>query len=373
MKAPHKIAFIGGGINSVVGAVHFSASRMDNKFALVSGCFSRNSETNKQTADKWGISNNRIYSNWMTLLENEVNSIDAVVILTPTPTHAEITLEALKRGYAVISEKSVAMNSHEAMPIAKYLNKNNGFLSVVYNYTGYPMVKEIEQIIKSGKLGNINQIHIEMPQDIYSRLDMNQIQSWRNVDGTIPTISLDLGIHLHHLVDYLTGQKATSVIGEEFTNGSNQNIIDNVICTARYSDQLRCQMWFGKTAAGSRNGLRIRIFGDKGSIEWIQTNPEEIVINTSVGERMILDRASPNTQVCSDTRYNRFKAGHPIGFLEAFSNWYSDVNNELENYKNGIKQKEDYVYGIKNAIEGLQFFESVTESSKKRCWINIPK
>lgn len=373
MIKPYKLAFIGGGINSVIGSVHFSASRMDNKFVPVSGCFSRNAEINRQTAERWGIEDNRLYSDWVSLLDNEINSVDAVVILTPTPTHAEITLEALKRGYAVICEKSIAMNVQEAMPIATHLKKNDGFLSVVYNYTGYPIVKEMKHIISSNKLGKINQIHIEMPQDIYTRLNTNKIQSWRNIDGIMPTISLDLGIHLHHMVSYLVDQKATSVIGEEFTNGNNPNITDNVICIAKYANQLRCQMWFGKTAAGIRNGLKIRVFGEIGSMEWLQTNPEELVLNYSKGERMILDRANTEVHICSDTRYNRFKAGHPIGFLEAFSNWYSDVHNELENHKNGIKQPDDYVYGINRAINGLKFFESVTESSKKRCWINIPE
>lgn len=207
MSSVLKIGFIGGGINSAVGNTHRIACQMDHRWQLVAGCFSTHSNVNRETADSWGVEPSRRYDDWRIFLENEQGNLDAIGLLTPTPLHAEMAVEALHRGFAVICEKTMAASSREAAAICRAVEENNGFLAVTYNYTGYPMLRELRQMIVDGKLGTVNLVQIEMPQEGFARLNKHgqkpQPQAWRLHDGNIPIISLDLGSHLHHMIFFL--------------------------------------------------------------------------------------------------------------------------------------------------------------------------
>ncbi|NCB40309.1 MAG: Gfo/Idh/MocA family oxidoreductase [Erysipelotrichia bacterium] len=369
---PLALAFIGGSIKSAVGYAHFAACHLDNRWKLVAGCFSRGEAINSETALQWGVSFERLYSDWRQLIEREKGRLDAVVIITPTPNHAEMVLAALQAGYAVICEKSLALSSADAEPICRYLEKKSGFLAVTFNYAGYPMIRELKKLIESEKLGKIQQVHIEMPQESFRRLTHSgtppQPQAWRIKDHEIPTISLDLGVHMHHLVGFLTGEKPLWVIGDQTTFGWHPDVIDNVTCMAKYTGNMRCQMWFSKTAIGSRNGLKLRILGDAGSAEWIQVNPEELHLSFADGRRMTLDRASDSLLVARQPRYNRFKAGHPAGFIEAFANLYADLADNIMLFNNNEPASWEYLCDAKTAVEGLRFFEAVCRSNSCSCW-----
>ncbi len=206
-----KIAFIGGGINSAVGNTHKIASQMDGRFKLVAGCFSRHDDINVKTGEAWGVDPERVYKNWLDLLLNEKERINAVVVLTPTDNHTEIVIRSIEAGYPVICEKALTTSSRDAIRIKEALEKHEGFLAVTFNYTGYPMLRELKLMLSNGRFGKLNQIHIEMPQEGFIKLDKtgNQIipQAWRLHDGSLPTISLDLGVHMHSIIEFLTGEE----------------------------------------------------------------------------------------------------------------------------------------------------------------------
>ena len=264
----------------------------------------------------------------MELLSNEVNNVDAVVILTPTPSHYEMILKALDLGYAVISEKALAMTHQEGLDISNKIEEKKAFFAVTHNYTGYPILRELQRMIKDNKLGKITHINIEMPQESFTRLDINgnkpQPQNWRLEDKIIPGISLDLGAHLQHIIYFLTNENPLSLVADQSTFGYFKDIIDDVTCLAKYRSGMKTQMWYGKSSLGHRNGLRVRVYGTQGSAEWFQMQPEELLFHTINGDRMIIDRAS-NVTVANQLRYNRFKSGHPAGFIEAFGNLYVDI------------------------------------------------
>ena len=157
-KEPYQIAFIGGGINSAIGEVHKAASQMDGHFELVAGAFSTHAETNQQTAAAWGVAPERTYGSYRELLEAEKGKLDAVVVLAPTDLHKDIVIDALKAGFPVICEKSLATSVEEGEAIAKVVAETKGFFCTTYNYTGYPMVRELKQFIADGKLGKIQQV-----------------------------------------------------------------------------------------------------------------------------------------------------------------------------------------------------------------------
>ncbi len=372
-EEPLKLGFIGGGINSAVGYTHKIASQMDNRWKLVAGCFSTHEDINFATAEKYGVEKNRVYYKYLDFLQNETK-LDAISVLTPTIHHAEVIVEALKRGYSIICEKALTGTVHEAHKICGEVEKNNAWLAVTYNYTGYPMIRELRQMILDGILGTIHCIQIEMPQEGFIRYIKDGTkpnpQSWRLKDGDIPTISLDLGVHLHQMVHFFTGEKPLEVIADQSSNGFFKQIIDNVMCIARYSNDIKVQMWYSKSAIGYRNGLKLRIFGNEGSAEWYQMQPEELLFYDKYGKSEIIDRAS-YVSLADNVRYNRFKSGHPAGFIEAFANQYYDLADSLISFKKGIAYKSPYVFEAKIAEEGLKMMEAIALSAKKHAWQKV--
>lgn len=371
---PFKLGFIGGGLNSAVGNTHRIASQMDHRWILVSGCFSTNNKINRETASQWGIDKSRLYDDWRVLLKKERDNLDAVCLLTPTPAHSEMAIYALNSGFPVICEKTLAMSSKEAAAICRAIEANNGFLAVTYNYTGYPMLRELRQMIIDGKLGVINLIQIEMPQEGYVRLNKKghppKPQAWRLKDCKIPIISLDLGSHLHNMIYFLTGAKPVQVVADQTSYGFFKGVVDNVICLARYAGNLRSQIWYSKMALGYRNGLRVRVYGNKGSAEWFQLVPEELIFNDIKGRREIIDRASC-VEIADQLRYNRFKSGHPDGFMEAFANHYYDLADSLLEFKKTGFYTSPWIFSATLAKEGLDMLEAISLSAKNNCWQSI--
>ena len=310
------------------------------------------------------------------MLSKHKDHLDAVAVLTPTPTHKEIVIECLKSGLPVICEKSLCLSSQEAFEIKQTLEETNGFLAVTYNYSGYPMLRELRERIKNRELGDIQQVHIEMPQEGFLRKNpetksTNLPQSWRQTDATVSTLALDLGVHIHHLTDFLTGQKPAELVAKEDHFGSIANVIDNVVCIAQYTNNISSTAWFGKCALGHRNGLRVRIFGSEGSAEWYQMDPENLHLCDMFGTRKIIDRSDPANTIATQARYNRFKPGHPDGFIEAFANYYCDIADKLVSPQ--PKEDNGYVAGVDVAIESMYFLEAITRSTKSRNWVTVSK
>lgn len=371
-----KLGFIGGGNNSAVGAAHFFAAQADGRFKVEAGCFSRHEEINRETAKHWNIPAERCYSTVSELLASEKGKLDAVVVLTPTPLHREQVSEALRLGYPVICEKALATSSAEAQEIQQTIQQTNGFLVVTYNYTGYPMLRELKHMIESGRLGRIEQVHIEMPQEGFAKLgkDGQPIvpQQWRLRDGTIPTISLDLGVHVHHLVHFLTGETIQELVALQSSQGRFRQVVDNTMCIARYSHGMDSWIWFSKAALGYRNGLRIRVFGENASVEWYQMEPENLIFCDNHGQRRTIDRGDADINIANLARYNRFKAGHPSGFLEAFGNLYGDIADALQEYLDtGLQGDSQYTFGVEQALDGLNVLEAMASSSEGKVWKTI--
>lgn len=373
---PLKIGFIGGGINSAVGYAHYVACRMDNRWKVETGCFSRDVEINKETAHRYEIVENRRYLSIDDLIRSEKDQVDAYAILTPTPSHYDNIMKCLDTEVPIICEKALATEYGQALNIVEKNKSKNGFLALTYNYTGYPMVRELRDMIRRGHLGKILHFQVEMPQEGFIRLDTKgnkpSPQAWRLADLKFPTIYLDLATHLHQLVLYLTGMKPISVVGDQTSGGWFSNIIDNVQFMARYGADAEVlgNFWFSKSAMGYRNGLKIRIYGTLGSAEWVQMNPEEINVAYQNGTRTILDRAG-NVAVANQSRYTRFKAGHPAGYVEAFANLYYDIADCLKQYKETGCWTSDEVFGPEIGAEGLLLLETVAASVHSRKWEEI--
>lgn len=332
---PLKTAMIGGGLNSAVGRVHEIAMRMDGKFDLAAGCFSRHAKINEQTGREYRVNPTRVYATPQLLFEQERGKLDVIVIATPSNTHGELIHQALDHDFTVITDKPTVATVAEAESLLERLGPETKKLFTIFNYTGYPIVREMKSLIEAGAIGDVFKLMIEMPQDGFLRMKnmnaANNIQAWRLKDGEICGLSLDLFTHIHSLALFLTGAKPVNAWASmRSVSQVAPGLIDEVDAIVEYDNGMLLNAWYGKAALGYRNGLRVRVFGMRGSMHWDQMNPEGLMLTDACGDLHIRDRMSIDTAVLSAMRYNRFKGGHPAGFIEAFSNYYSDIATSIK-------------------------------------------
>jgi len=371
------IAILGGSNKSAVGRAHVAAIRLTGLYKLDAGFMSRDKIVNRDSAEEYGIPFENVFDSLPELIEYCKKSKLAVVVCTPTDQHLQQVNDLLDAGLKVICEKSLGS---ELAPLVKLLEKPNSDirnLVVIYNYTSYPAMRKIRDLVANGSIGKILQVNASMPQESFLKVDSNgkpvQPQTWRLKDLEIPTLSLDLGVHLHMLVKMILEKRALKVLGKESSNGNFADIVDDVRCIAEYENDIEVNFWFSKIAIGNRNGLRLEVYGQKGSLIWQQTNPEEIIHSRNDGTVIKIDRGSPDSYIQNDYKYSYFKPGHPTGFIEALSNYYVDIHKVMfDGISTQLKTDElCSVYGLEESLEGFILLKTISESSKERKWKKV--
>ncbi len=321
-----KVGILGGGMNSAVGNVHRTALRIAGGTEVVGGNFSRNTQVNVDSHKWWACLNKAPYSSIEEMKEAS-EEFDFVLILTPPEEHSSAIIDFMKLGKKIITEKPTVSSLKEIKKIENNENELEKNLRTTYNYSGYPMVRDLKEKIANRLFGDVLNIRIEMFQEGFIKLDKEgkpfQPQPWRLKDVEIPTVSLDLGTHVLHLLYFLTGDLLNQGMTFSTTEG-HFNVIDRVEVLGRTSTGISTNLGWGKTSLGYQNGLKIELFGNQGSAIWIQNNPEELRLADSRGEVRILTRGNPSCDIANLPRYTRFKGGHPSGFIEAFANVYED-------------------------------------------------
>lgn len=364
-----RLGFIGGSITSAVGYTHWAASQLDDRWHVVSGCFSRSPDISARTGSAWHLPENKLFTNWQTYIAAEKNNLDAVVVLTPTPNHVEIVCGLLEAGLGVICEKAMVATLEQSMRIKAALDKSKGFLTVTFNYSGYPMLRDLRRHVQSKTLGQLKQIQLEMPSDGFIQpAEKMHPQAWRLQDGQIPTILLDLAVHVHHICHFLTELVPLSVNADFHHFSSFDGIVDDAYMWVKYEHDFRASFWVSKTALGYRNGLKLRLFGDQGSAEWYQEEPERLHIFRKDSTRVTYDRGN-----CThpDEIRERFKPGHPTGFVEAFANLYADIADAMQEFKQTGHHQSPYVFGWEHANEGLELLQAASTANRTGTWTSI--
>ncbi len=335
----YRLAFIGGGLNSVAGYPHFVASRMDARFEVVGGVFSRHEEINRETARYWNVKH--VFNNVQDMIDNLGDSLDAVVVLTPTPLHYEHVRICLEKNLKVICEKPLFRSMEEMSRFREFYDPDRHFLLITYNYIAYPILSELRRMIKEGMLGEILSVSLEMPQESFLRppRSVDYPPWWRKRDGEIPTIILDLASHLFSLSYFLIGLKikGVNVLKRSF---SEFGVVDDVKALIEYENGATGFLWVSKVALGNRNGLRVCIYGSEASSVWVQEDPEKLYISDRKGKRYILDRGS-GLDIGKVRIYNRMIAGHPAGYVEALANLYFKYYEALRYYEEHGKLPDD--------------------------------
>lgn len=358
-----RLGVIGGALRSAVGRTHFAAAQMDGSFRIDAGCFSRDAHENARTGDYLRLPAERLFSSPESLFAF-ASELDAILILTPTPDHPAQVRMAMEAGLPVISEKALTATVADCAALREIQTNTRQSLNVTFNYSGYPFVRELRARVLRGDLGRILKAVIEMPQEGFLRHDQHgqpmQPQAWRLVDGEIPTVSLDLGVHCHHLLQFLTDKPLTPEWSRQASLGNFPEVVDDVECAGRLGTDGLFSMWYGKAALGHRNGLRVRLYGSEGSAVWYQATPDALQLHSRSGQAHSLDFGSPDLLVANQPRYMRFKAGHPTGFIEAFANLYGD----LAGYLTEVPMPETdpaYVPTLAEAEQGLRFLHTVNQ------------
>ena len=370
------IGFVGGGPNSFIGYTHRLAARFDNRFNFVAGVFSRSIKKSREFGLSLGLDPERCYDNYFVMAKKESkrpDGIKALGIMTPSGDHYNIAKEFIKKGINIICDKPLTATLEDAIKLEKLVKKNNIIFALTHNYSAYPMLREAKAIVQKGKIGDISLINIEYPQGYtvgVKKKDAKSTLKWRlNKKMCGPSMILaEIGTHAYHLLRYVTELEVTEVCAEVSSLSPELLIDDNAFIILRMQKKARASIWVSSAATGGENGLKIRVYGTKGSVEWFQDDPnilKYIELNKSM---KIITRA--NNEV-SDMSLNssRLAAGHPEGFFEAFANIYTEFSEAiLSNKKNNKKTFP----GIVDGVKGIKFIFAAKRSSNKNSnWIKL--
>jgi len=373
-----RIGFVGGGPNSFIGYTHRLAARFDNRFMCQAGVFSRDQSKSKEFAISLGIDPSRAYSNYkeMALAEkNREDSIEAVGIMTPSGDHCAIASEFIKNNVHVICDKPLTATLEDCYDLQKLVKEKNIIFALTHNYSAYPMLREARELIEADKIGNIMLVNVEYPQGYTVGLKKNDEKSilkWRlNPEQVGPSMILaEIGTHAHHLLRYVTKLEIDEISAEVKSLSPEISVDDNAFVLLRLSNKARGMIWVSSAATGGENGLRIRVFGTKGAIDWFQDEPNSLKYTRINKPTQILTRGSSYLSDYS-IQSSRLAAGHPEGFFEAFSNIYTEFAEAIIAKKHNNHCIISFPT-IDDGVKGIEFIFAAKESSKHNArWIKI--
>ena len=369
-----KLGIIGGGPNSWIGHVHRISSRFDDKYEIVAGVFSRNSKQSTSFGKSIGVSEDRCYSNYLTMANKESlrkDKIDVVSIMTPPGSHQIIAEKFIDKNIHIISDKPFAADLKQAKSLFNKIKKNKKIkYALTHNYSAYPMVREAKVLIEKGKIGNVEDINFEYVQDWSEGKTINKKNSrkmfrWKldkKIVG-VSTVLNELGSHACHLASYMSGLKTKKVFADISQVSKTVKMDNNAKVLIEFDNGAKGMFWTSCTARGGVYGLRIRIFGSKGSLEWVQNDPTYLKFNPSKGAVRILERGFHDASFSK--KFSRIKFGHPEGYLDAFSNIYREFAESLKSKKRTFYPNEDEGY------ETAKFIDACKKSSKSKKWVKL--
>jgi predicted dehydrogenase len=333
-----RVGIIGGGPSSAVGTAHLAALHLDGLFDIVAVVPSGNPEKSPgEAVSARGIQqwNRRIdgkahrYPSAHSMLQDLGADLDFVIVLTPTPDHVTSVTLALEHGLNVIVEKPLATSVEDAQKLTSLAKTKGKKLIVVNNYAGYPSLIGFRKIVETGGLGDLVSFDGRMLQDTFVRKtngEPEKIQPWRTNDYEIPTVSLDLGIHIMHLTNFVTGALPDNVDMVQRAAGYPPNVVSGVSLVGNFASGTGFTGEFGKDFLGRRNAMSLSAYGMNGSLTWSHSKPDELVFADQSSRNSTLDMFDLKKMVAGLVDLERFKPGHPVGFVEALANFYLAVH-----------------------------------------------
>jgi predicted dehydrogenase len=368
-----RLAVIGGGPGSVIGEVHRAGARLDGYYDIVASALSSDPERSRRSGRAIGVSEERAYPSWLELIESEANRkdrVDVIAVMTPNDSHYDICSAALDAGFHVVCDKPLTNDLASAISLARKVRTTGMEFCLTHSYSAYPMVRQARAMVRAGAIGSIRQLHLQYVQGYLASEDVPP--GWRldpaRVGGSM--ILIDIGTHAHHLGAYVTGLDLQSLCADVGHVIPGRKVDDYVSMLLRYSNGARGSMWVTNAASGAEHGLRFRIFGETGGLEWHQEEPNRLVHRKRDGFEEIITRR-PDALVSEDARrVTRVQIGHPEGYIEAFANLYSDFAKAVVGRMRGqpLPEIDRPFPTVTDGVNGLAFVEAAIQSSASRAW-----
>lgn len=367
---PIRMGMIGGGEGAFIGAVHRHAAGLDGNYQLVCGAFSRNEENNTRTASALNLSTSRTYDSWQSMLEEEAKlpeqqRMQVVVIVTPNHLHVPISLAAIKAGFHVFCEKPAGVSFAEVKELQDVIHASESLYGLAHTYLGYPMVWQARHLVESGKLGNIRKVYVEYPQGWLSGEEEthNKQAQWRTdpaISGATGAMG-DIGTHAFGLVEFVLNDSVTSLCGELNTHVEGRRLDDDGAALIKTKKGASGVLIASQVCAGEENALKIRVYGEKGGLEWRQMEPNSVIYRPVDAPYQVFRAGQGQVGLCDAASARcRVPAGHPEGYLEAMANLYTDFAKAVRANQKG---KADGVPGINSGIRGMVFIDAMLAST----------
>jgi len=375
-----RLGMVGGGEGAYIGNIHRLAARLDGAWQLVAGAFDVDPARGRVFAQSQGIDTARSYGTYQELIAGEKNRkdrVDAVAICTPNFTHYPIAKALIEAGFEVICEKPLTATIEDAVALEKLARDSGRFVGVTYTYSGYPMVHEARVRVAKGEIGKVRSVQVEYPLEWMATAierQGNAQAAWRTdpkKNGRGGSIG-DIGTHAYHLAGFVTGLKLEALTADLATFVEGRALDDNAHVMMRYVGGARGLLWSSQVALGNSNGVRLRVFGETGSFQWFQEQPNELVYSQLHGRVQLIKRGADDLSADAKAR-TRTPPGHPEGYLEAFANLYAGF---AEAIRARIDGREPGPIGrnVPTAYDGLKgvaFVEAVVDSAQgdKPVWL----
>ena len=367
---PIRMGMIGGGEGAFIGAVHRHAAGLDGNYQLVCGAFSRNEENNTRTASALNVSTSRTYDSWQSMLEEEAKlpeqqRMQVVVIVTPNHLHVPISLAAIKAGFHVFCEKPAGVSFAEVKELQDVIHASESLYGLAHTYLGYPMVWQARHLVESGKLGKIRKVYVEYPQGWLSGEEEthNKQAQWRTdpaISGATGAMG-DIGTHAFGLVEFVLNDSVTSLCGELNTHVEGRRLDDDGAALIKTKKGASGVLIASQVCTGEENALKIRVYGDKGGLEWRQMEPNSVIYRPVDAPYQVFRAGQGQVGLCDAASARcRVPAGHPEGYLEAMANLYTDFAKAVRANQKG---KADGVPGINSGIRGMVFIDAMLAST----------
>lgn len=377
-----RLGMVGGGEGAFIGAVHRLAARMDDQYDFVAGALSSTPAKAKRSGAALGLARDRIYLDYETMAQKEAareDGIEAVAIVTPNHLHAPIARAFLDAGIHVICDKPMTVTLKEALDLKKRAKKNQRILAVTYNYTGYPMIRHARQMVQEGALGKLRVVQVEYPQDwLTEKLEATgqKQATWRSdprQSGAGGSIG-DVGTHAYDLATFVTGLQLESLAADLTSFVPGRKLDDNANILLRFRGGARGMLWTSQVSPGNENNLKLRVYGEKGGLEWHQEHPNQLRWSPFGQPTQVISRATGAANA-SAGRVTRVPPGHPEGYLEGFANIYTEVAAAIRAGRSRRRPDAAVTFPtVNDGARGVAFIEAAVKSSNRNAaWVKLAK
>ncbi len=376
MNRKLRMGMIGGGKDAFIGAIHRIAANMDGLIELKAGALSINPEVAEDSGRSLFLESDRIYTDFKTMLEKEAampadKRLDFITIVTPNFAHFEPAMMALDKGFNVVIEKPITFTLDEAKQLKAKVEQTGLTLLLTHTYTGYPMVKQARQMVANGALGKVRKVWVEYPQGWLSKLserEGNAQAAWRTDpkrSGKAGAMG-DIGTHAFNLAEYISGDTVEKLCADNNIMVPGRLLDDDGAVLMRFTNGAAGVLMASQVAAGEENALKIRVYGEKGGIEWAQHEPNTLIVRWLDKPAEILRAGAGNPHLSSYATHNcRTPGGHPEGYLEAFGNLYRNFALTLQSIIDGTEPAKEALDfpSVNEGVRGMAFIDNVVKSS----------